>query len=270
MKHKTPIFSLLLVTLLTACGGRTTPIHIDFPTIEPDATETPTATPGVTETQPTETLTPTESPTPSNWLESQGCEPQAIEPRSSEQGLLIFESEELGVEFEYPPPTGNYRYEYAYLVCHSPSWDRWPTASAIFWTVDAVSPSNAGRFQTSFAGAVASDHIGYVSGSPTDAIRFRRTSGAYYLDFIDGREFEVEPRKIILHPDGVYALVYNPQENLGPEWPDELVIVIMLPEGYIKYFEAINIRLLDEYPIDFVEQLVYSVRFTDLETEEPQ
>ncbi len=270
MKHKIPIFSLLLVTLLTACGGRATPIHIDFPTIEPDATKTPTATPGVTEAQPTETLPPTESPTPSNWLESEGCEPQAIEPRYSERGLLIFESEELGVEFEYPPPTGNYRYEYTYLLCHSPRWDRWPTFSSIYWTIDAVSPSNAGRFQEFFASAVASDHIGYISESPADVIRFRRTRGAYYLDFIDGREFEVEPLKIILHPDGVYALVYNPQSTMGPDWPDETVIVIMLPEGYSKYFEAMNIRLPEKQSIEFIEQLVYSVRFTRLETGESQ
>jgi hypothetical protein len=263
MKYKTPIFSLLLVTLLTACGAKKTPIHIDFPTIEPDPTATPTTTPGVVEATPTETLPPTESPTPSDWFEAQGCEPEEIDPLSSEQGLLIFESEELGIEFEYPPPTGNYRYEYAKILCHSPSWDRWPTFSSIYWTIDAVSPSNAGRFQTFFAGAVASDHIGYTSGSPADAIRFRRTSGAYYLDFIDGSEFEVEPLKIILHPDGVYALVYNPQ-TLEPDWPDEIVIVIMLPEGYSKYFEAINIRLLEKQSIDFIEQLVYSVRFLDL------
>jgi hypothetical protein len=264
MKHKIPLSCLLLVTLLTACGGRTTPIQIDFPTIEPDPTATSMATPGVTEAQPTETLTPTESPTPSNWFEAEGCEPQAIEPVSSEPDLLIFESEELGVEFEYPAPTGNYRYKYTYLLCHSPSWDRWPTYSGIFWIIEAVSPSDAGRFQEFFAGAVSSDHIGYVSESPADVIRFRRTSGAYYLDFIDGREFEVEPRKIIKHPDGPYALVYNPQENLGPEWPDELVIVMMLPEGYSKYFEAINIRLLEEQPIDFVEELIYAIRFLDL------
>ena len=130
MKQKTPIFSLLLVTLLTACGGAPTTIHVEFPTIEPDATAAPTTTPEDVEPQPTETSPPTESPTPTHWTEEQDCEPQMIEPRSSERDWLIFGNEKLGVEFEYPPPVGNYRYEYANLVCYSPGSDGWLTVSS--------------------------------------------------------------------------------------------------------------------------------------------
>ncbi len=263
MKQKTLIFSLLLVTLLTACGGASTTIYIDFPTIEPDATAETTTTPESAEPQPTETSLPTKSSTPSHWPDIEGCEAQTIDPLSSEGDLLVFESEELGVEFEYPPPVGNYRYEYAYLVCGSPNWDGWPDVSGIFWTIDAVSLSDEGHYRAFFAGALTSDYNGFGSGSPVDAIRFRRTSGAYYLDFVDGREFEVEPLKIIRHPDGVYALVYNQRTSLGPAWPDELVVVIMLPEGHRSDFESINIHLFEEHTLKFVEQLVYSIRFLD-------
>jgi hypothetical protein len=275
MKNKTLIFSLLLVTLLTACSGAPTTIHIDFPTIEPDATATPTTTPESTATQPTKPSSPTKTPTPTHWPDIEGCEAQTIEPSSSEGELLVFESEELGVEFKYPPPVGNYRYEYACLVCSSPNWDGWPAVSSIFWTIDAFSLSNEGHYRAFFASALTSGSNGLGSGSPVDAIRFRRTQGAYYLDFADGREFEVEPLKIIKHPDGVYALVYNPRTSLGPAWPDELVVVIMLPEGLRSEFESINIHLFEEHTLKFVEQLVYSVRFLDFmdfldkETPEP-
>jgi len=264
MKKNAPIFSLLLITLLTACGGTPTTIHIDFPTLEPDPTATPTIMPESTEPQPTETPTPAQSPTPTHWSDEHNCEMEMIEPGLSSQGRLIFENEKLGVNFEYPPPVGDDEYEYATRVCYSQGADGWLTISSIFWGFDAVNPSNEEQTRTYFASAVSNEYAGVGSGRPSEAIRFRRTSGEYFLDFIGGWEYKVEPRKILKHPYGeVYALVYSPLTTLGLEWPNELVVVIMLPEDYRPNFEAINIHLDKDLPIKLIEELVNSVRFLD-------
>jgi hypothetical protein len=266
MKQKLPIFSLLLITLLTGCNGTKTPIHIDFPTIEPDPTASPTTE--IVEITPTETLTPAPSPTPTHWSDEQDCEIEMIEPGLSQQGRLIFGNEKLGVEFEYPPPDGDYQYEFANLVCYSTGEDGWLTVSSIFWTFDAISTSNEERNRTYFASAISSEYAVDSNERPTEAIRFRRTTGEYFLDLNDGREFQVEPLKIILHPDGVYALVYNPVTTMGLAWPNEKAVVILLPEGYRPDFEAINIHLDKELDIDLIEELIYSIRFLDLPDED--
>ena len=229
---------------------------------------TPTAE--ATKLPPTETSTPTKKPTATHWSDEQDCETQMIVPSWSEREWFIFRNEKLGVEFEYPPPAGIYQYEYANLVCYSQSSDGWLAVSSVFWAFDAGSQSTEERKY--FAAAVSSDYTGYSSGRPSEAIRFRRTDGAYYLDFVDGSEFEVEPVKIIKHPHDVYALVYNPLTTMGLAWPDEHVVVILLPEDYRPNFESINIHLGEKLTIKLLEELVNSIRFLDLpdiETPEP-
>ena len=273
MQKRTRLILITAVTFLAACGEAPTAIHIEFPTRAPMPTISPTP-----ETAPESTIaqihadttTPSdadslnESATPTHLHGSLECATHAVERRVSERGWFIFESEELGVEFEYPPPVGDTRYEYAYEYCGSPEWDGKPTGSSVIWMIDTLSLSQDAGYREYFAGAVSGNFSVSESGSPTEAIRFRRTRGDYYLDFIVGREFEVTPLHVIKHPAGVYALVYNPQTSLGPDWPNELAIVLMLPERYHPEFEAINFRLFEEAPYVFAEQLVFSVRFTRL------
>jgi hypothetical protein len=266
MKRKATFFSLLLVILLSACGSTQTPIQIDFPTIEPDdPTASPTATTEIVEATPTATSSPTQRPTATHWSDERECETNFVEPSLSSKDWLIFGNDKLGMEFEYPPPSGDYQYEYANVVCYVQSADGWLTITSVFWTYDAIDPSTEERERTYFASAISNNYTGSSSRRPTEAIRFRRTSGEYFLDFIGGREYVVEPKKILLNPYEVYALVYNPLTNLGIEWSDELVVVLLFPEGYRPNFEALNIHLDGDLPIDLLEEVVNSVRFLDID-----
>jgi len=64
--------------------------------------------------------------------------------------------------------------------------------------------------RASIIGGVSEDHAEGRESGPLDIVRFRRHRGNNYLDLSRGRQYEVILLKVIKHPDGVYAVVYNP------------------------------------------------------------
>ena len=85
--------------------------------------------------------------------------------------------------------------------------------------------------------------------------------GKYYLDFIGDRQLLVEHLRVIRHPKGVYALVYNPA-TVGMGWSNDLAVILNLPEDYHPEFDAMNILFYDDPSLDVIEQVISSVRFT--------
>ncbi len=187
---------------------------------------------------------------------------QAVEPGLSIQGWLLFKSEELGVEFEYPPPTGIGKYAYSYEYTEWPKRDWDPTGTSVFWIINPSKSSDHSWSRQPIVSAVSEDFRIGRSGGPYDVIRFRRAMGEYYLDFIGDRQLVVEPLGVIRHPSGVYALVYNPATIPNMGWSNDLAVTLNLPEEYHPELDAMNFLFFDGPSLDVIEQMISSVRFT--------
>ena len=278
MDKRTRIILITLVSLLAACSEAPTATPADSRTgaalppaetatsVSPSTTATLTPLLVVTSTNtplPTSTATPTLTATPTiDVFAPLILVTQTVDPELSARGWLILESAELGIEFEYPPPSGNGTYTVAYEYTVWPRREGDPTGTSVIWSIEAPFDSDYSWHRAHIAGGVSEDSAAGRMTGPLDIVRFRRHRGSYYLDLPNDRQFEVTPLRVIRHPAGVYAMVYNPYLALGEFWPDELVAIIYLPEGHHPDIEVLNIQFIDEISLATIEEVVLSVRFT--------
>ena len=177
-------------------------------------------------------------------------------PEPTRTGWLSLESEELGLAFEFPPVPGEVSYEYGLWGDHD--WD--PAGTSLIW-------ESVGPWTYAFAGCVSEDFKIGRSGWPTDSIRWREEGGNAFIDFPVGRSLQVTPLRVVSHPAGVQGIIYDPNESYWGEMsinPEEVdrAAVLNLPEGYDPAIQCLSFYFYEETPLDTIEAVLLSVRFS--------
>jgi hypothetical protein len=185
---------------------------------------------------PTATVTPSPEPTRTGWLSLQ--------------------SDDIGVSFEFPPVTGEVSYEYMDWGEHE--FD--PAGIGVTW-------ESTGSWNYAFAGCVSQDFKIGREGWPTDSIRWRQEGETYFVDFPLGNSLQVTPLRVVSHPAGVQGIIYDPNPSywgdmaINPDKADRAA-VLNLPAGYDPKIECLSFYFYDETPLDTIEAVLLSVKFT--------
>lgn len=207
--------------------------------------------------------TPEPSRTPRPAFEPRLLHREFVQPDLSEEGRMILESEELAISFEFPPLPGEIIYEY--VEWPEREWD--PTGILAGWLVDRSDRS----WKYTFAGCVSPDFQVGRMGWPTDAIRWDQVDDKYFVHYPLGRRIEVHPLRIISHPQGVQALVFDPDRDYwGEEFitaVDDRVAILNFPEGHHPYIGCISFYFYEQRSVEDIEGVLLSVRFLNGEDE---
>jgi hypothetical protein len=77
----------------------------------------------------------------------------------------------------------------------------------------------------------------------------------------------VTPLRVVTHPGGVEGIVYDPNESYWGDMPvnpdrADRAAVLNLPAGYHPKIECLSFYFYDALPLETIEAVLLSVRFT--------
>jgi hypothetical protein len=256
---KKAISLCLLFLALTSCSAPPTEEVIEpspTPSITPVIPVAKTSAPpqelaAGTQIAVTDTPTPSTTPAPATPTETPSFS-------TTDRGWKLMESEDLGIQFQFPGLSEQVWYE-SNLTVPIDGYE------GVFMTWNTI-PENSG-WTYSFAGCVSEDFSAGRETWPTDSIRWINDGQKTYIEYPGDRQIEVTPLAFVSHPFGAEGLIFDPNGSfwsyarIHPEAVDR-VAILNFPIGYHPQLKCIAFYVYDETPLDLIEDIILSVEFS--------